>query len=268
MTVELQGSAMECADLARAIEAYLDGELDARERADADEHLAACPRCRHAVEHRARVRSALRRCLRDAMDAAPGCRAPPDLRLRIVDALEREEEPPRRRRRLPARLALVAAAALAAGAVATLALRRPDRLADEAVLRHSRDLPLEISAPAAEPVFAWLDGKLDFNPRPPRFAAPEVRVEGARLSHIGDRPAAYIRYQLPNGRVGLFIVDDPEGRLGESGRAVQVGPDVVRLAGARGYHLATWRRGAVVYSLVGDVGEEQLTALVRSAATR
>ena len=57
---------------------------------------------------------------------------------------------------------------------------------------------------------AWFADKLDFNPSPPRFRATGVRILGARLSHLREWPAAYVRYELPSGNAGLFIVDDPE----------------------------------------------------------
>jgi anti-sigma factor RsiW len=88
---------------------------------------------------------------------------------------------------------------------------------------------------------------------------------GARLSNIQDRPAAYVRYDLPRGHLGLFILDDPERRFGEVGRAVQAGPSTVRLINARGFNVAVWRRNEIVYSLVSDLDEEDLAQLVQRA---
>ena len=53
-----------------------------------------------------------------------------------------------------------------------------------------------------------------------------------RLSHLREWPAAYIRYELPRGNAGLFIVDDPEQRFRATGREVRMGPSVVRVANA------------------------------------
>src|SRR5512133_3831548 len=99
MTIEpTLTAAMDCSDLGRSVDAYLDGEFDARERAEADAHLARCEPCRTLLETQGRLRSAVRATLREAMapPAAAGC-APPDLRARIEASLARERRPVWRR---------------------------------------------------------------------------------------------------------------------------------------------------------------------------
>ncbi|HEY6099146.1 MAG TPA: zf-HC2 domain-containing protein, partial [Anaeromyxobacter sp.] len=233
-------AAMDCSELERSVDAYLDGEFDVRERAEADLHLASCPRCQALAGARARVREALRAKLREAMTppAAAG-RAPSELRARIEDALSRRRRPLWRRALSPIPISTVAACA--AGAMLVLVTRTGDAaLVEEAVRSHHRALPLEVMATVGgeAPVLAWFADKLDFNPSPPRFRADGVRLLGARLSHLREWPAAYIRYELPRGQAGLFIVDDPKGRFDAAGREVKDGPSVVRLIAARGYNVA------------------------------
>ena len=203
-------------------------------------------------------------------DASPAGRAPEALRDRIEAALDHERSPLLRRLLSP--VTAGALAACAAGlAVLLFALPLPgpesDPLVEEAVQRHSRDLPLEVRAAAAGPdsVARWFAGKLDFNPTPPHFHGPEVQLVGARLSHLLDRPAAYVRYDLPRGHLGLFILDDPRHHLRQVGRALRVGPMEVRVVNARGFSVATWRRNAIVYSLVSDLDEDALVNLVRTS---
>jgi anti-sigma factor (TIGR02949 family) len=257
-------AAMDCSEAERSLDPWIDGELSPADARDLQLHLDGCPRCREAADRQAEDRRALRRCLRGAHACAP-----PELRLRIVRALEAERRPWWRRALTP--VPLGAMAACCAGMALVLVLRAgADPLADEAVTRHVRDLPLEITAASVGPesIPAWFSGKLDFNPRPPRFAEPEVRLVGARLSHIHDHPAAYIRYELPRGRLGLFILEDREHRFGEHGRTVRIGPHEFRVLNARGYNIAVWRRNEIVYSLVSDLDEEQLAQLVRTAAAQ
>jgi len=129
-------AAMDCTELERAIDAYLDGEFDARERAEADAHLAQCERCRALADAQGRIRTALRARLRDAMTppAAEG-RAPAALRARIEDALSCRRRPLWRRALAP--MPLGALAACVAGALLVLGLFLPvplgDRLAAAAV---------------------------------------------------------------------------------------------------------------------------------------
>jgi anti-sigma factor RsiW len=135
------------------------------------------------------------------------------------------------------------------------------------VRSHRRGLPLEVTASVGgdAPILAWFADKLDFNPAPPRFRADGVRLLGARLSHLREWPAAYIRYELPRGQAGLFIVDDPEGRFDASGREVRLGAKVIRLVAARGYNVAVWRDNEIVYSLVSELDDAALYDLVRTA---
>jgi hypothetical protein len=74
-----------------------------------------------------------------------------------------------------------------------------------------------------------------------------------------------VRYQLPRGQAGLFIVDDPGRRFDAPGREVRVGNEVVRLARSKGYNVAVWRQDEIVYSLVSDLDEDSLFELVQEA---
>ncbi len=268
MSARNEPSPIDCAELERSLEAYLDGEFDRADRAEADAHLAACASCRGRAEARASVRDAVRARLRDAMGAGtPAGRAPAALRARIEQQLARQRRPLWRRVLAPVPLATVAACA--AGVLVVLATRGgPDMLLDEAVRKHNRDLPLEVTAAGvggADAIPGWFAGKLDFRPSPPNFRKDGVKVVGARLSHLREWPAAYIRYQLPRGNAGLFIVDDPEQRFHPTGREVRVGPSVVRVANSRGYNVAVWRQDEIVYSLVSDLDEDDLFGLVATA---
>ncbi|HUL58781.1 MAG TPA: zf-HC2 domain-containing protein [Anaeromyxobacteraceae bacterium] len=257
---------MDCSEIERSVDAYLDGEFDTQERAETDAHLAVCPRCREWVGGRSAVRSALRASLRDAMGAAtPAGRAPEALRARVRAALAHERRPLWRRALAPLPLGAVAAAA--AGVLVVLATHGGvDALVDDAVRRHNSDPPLEVIAASVGPeaVLSWFDGKLDFRPVPPRFGG-DARLVGGRLSHVREWPAAYMRYALPRGQAGLFIIDDPDGRFAPAGREVRVGPHLVRIVASRGYNVAVWRRNEIVYSLVSDLDEAALFQLVKAA---
>jgi anti-sigma factor RsiW len=269
MAIEPIIAAMDCTELERSIDAYVDGEFDARERAEADLHLASCPRCRELALSRAALRAALRAKLREAMTppAAAG-RAPAELRARIEADLARRRRPLWRRALSPIPVATLAACA--AGAVVvfwTHAGEAPAALAEEAIRSHHRGLPLEILAASVGEgsIPGWFADKLDFKPSPPRFRADGVRLVGARLSHLREWPAAYVRYELPRGNAGLFIVDDPHRRFDAGGDSVEVGSRTIRLARGHGYNMAIWRDDKIVYSLVADLDEVALRELVRTA---
>jgi len=261
----------DCGDVERLLEPYLDGEFDVAERAGLEDHLSTCARCRHAVAEAMSFRSAFRAKLREA--TAPGTAAgtaPDSLRRRISESLDGEQSPALSWwRRLLTPLPVGALAACVAGALVVFAGHRStDLLIEDAVRKHARDLPLELSAASVAPesIPGLLASKLDFNPRPPTFQARSgVRLVGARLAQLREWPAAYMGYQTPQGQVGLFIIDDPERRVGEPGHEVRAGSATIRVINARGYNVAVWRRDEIVYSLVTDLDEADLVRLVETA---
>jgi anti-sigma factor RsiW len=265
MSIEPYRAAMDCSELERAIDAYWDGELDDRERAEAEAHLSVCAPCRRRADAQGRVRLALRSRLQETLGAR-ATPAPAALRERVTAALARERRPLWRRVLSP--IPVAAAAACAAGALVVLVWHGGDAgLVAEAVKKHNRDLPLEVmtASVGVDSIPAWFEGKLDFRPAPPRFGKDGVRLVGARLSHLREWPAAYMRYELPRGKAGLFIVDDPDGRFDATGREVKDGVRTIRLQSANGYNVAVWRDDEIVYSLVSDLDEAALFELVRTA---
>jgi anti-sigma factor RsiW len=262
------GSVMDCQEMRRSVETYVDGEFDGRELAEANRHLSSCSPCREAVESQRRLRAMLRAKLREAMGPGSGAgTAPEGLRGRITDALARQRRPAWRRVLAPVPVATMAACA--AGILVVLwSHTGTDPLIEEAVRKHARDLPLDPSTLAASPeaIPGLLAPRLDFNARPPVFRGQGVKLVGARVAQLRDRSAAYMRYTLPQGQAGLFIVDDPDRRIGETGRAVQFGPATIRVINSRGYNVAIWRRNEIVYSLVADLNENDLVQLAEVAA--
>jgi anti-sigma factor RsiW len=260
-------AAMDCDDLGRLLDAYLDGELAPGERSEVEFHFRGCDACRAAAAREGAARAALRTRLRAAMGpGTPAGSAPLDLRDRIHLALVKRDPPSWRSWLSPLRLAAIGACAAGALMVLVLHGRADSSLVDESIRKHVRDLPLEVTTASAGPdsIGRWFTGKLDFNAAPPRFHGP-VRLVGARLSNIGDRPAAYVRYEAPRGHLGLFIFDDPDRRFEGTGRVMKVGPATVRLANTRGFNVAVWRHNEIVYSLVADLDEDDLTRLVEAA---
>ena len=268
MSAERQSEArLNCSEVERLLDPWLDGELDGRDQAELLRHLDGCRRCRPLADERAADRTMLRAKLREAMGpGTPAGTAPESLRERIAAALDRQRPPLWRRALSPVPLGALAAAA--AGVLVVLASHGGmGPLADEAVAKHLRDLPLEVNAATVAPdaIPAALANVLDFNPRPPPFQAQGLRLVGARTAHLRDRPAAYMRYETPRGRMGLFIVVDPERSLDHLAYTVQLGPPAVRVLNARGYNVAVWRENEMVYSLVSDLDEADLKRLVENA---
>jgi anti-sigma factor RsiW len=261
----------ECGDVERLLEPYLDGEFGDDDRASLETHLSACTGCRDVAASAMAFRSALRARLREAFaPGVPHATAPDALRRRISAALDSEAERPAAWwRRILSPLPVAAMAACVAGVLVVFAGHRAtDPMVEEAVRKHARDLPLELSTASIAPevIPGILASKLDFNPKPPAFRGEGVKLVGARLAQLRDWPAAYMRYETPRGgRLGLFIIDDPKRRVADEGRAVKAGAETIWVMNMRGYNVAVWRRNEIVYSLVSDLDEADLVRLVETA---
>lgn len=289
MSAELrQEDALTCADAHALLGAWVDNELSAEDSAEealaVESHVRSCAAC--AAEARA-----LRQIKHLVRDAAART-APLALRQSLSAALDAAPVPAQRggsnvlsllSRAQPRSVAFGAAAA---GVAAWFALgglthpvfrsgeARPSPLVDDGVALHARTLPLDYSASDAGLVQRYLEGKLAFGVRLPRFgpgAAAQPALQGVRLSTLHARPAAMVAYTVPESagrRVSLLIVDDPSsessGVLPGAHRAVG-GRDVF-LSQARGYNVAAWRSGEIVYSLISDLDESDVLRLVAQAS--
>ena len=274
----------ECRSVESFLDAYVDGEFDAREAAEVEAHLAGCSEC----TSRARLQSSYKDAVRRA--AQPCAAAPAHLREHISAALADPAA--------YARLGLdddlvarstqgrwytgpkgIAAAAAVAGAAVWFAaggLERPlfsrstrgPLPVEDGIAIHARAMPLDYENKDPQSVQRWLQGKVDFGVRVPVFQNAAA-VEGVWLSNIRTRQAAAVAYSLPQAasrRVTLLIVDDPEAKM--TGTARRVADRDVYLSNARGFNVASWRKDEIVYSLISDLDERDVLELVKAAQER
>jgi anti-sigma factor (TIGR02949 family) len=235
---------MNCRDLETQLTAYLDGELIAEARVEVEAHLATCLTCPRSVEVERHNLSLIRATAQAGSPAAPAA-----LRSRLFDQLARDAG--RQRRTGVGRFAAVAATVTVAVAASHHGYRNHQRrlYEQDAALRHARQFPLEIQQPP-EAIERWFGGKLDHKVMVPRF--PNAQAAGARLLQVRDKPAAYIRYDLPRP-MGLFVFGDDHD--------IDVGAEPA-LGSSNGYNVVSWRDGDVVYQLVTDLDERDLRDLV------
>jgi anti-sigma factor RsiW len=249
------------------LHAYVDGEFGAEEVAEVQAHLVDCAACTHAVHIHQSYKAAMSRAsLHLAPQSLQGA-----LRLRLA-----EEAPDNRwtqALRDPRGIALTAACVGAAawflaGGMSHAVLPRGGSysLVEDQVSLHAHALPLDYAASDVTSAQQWLASKLDFGVRLPRFAEG-TQLQGVRLSNVHARQAAIVTYAMGGDRrVTLVIADDPDPQLGE--RARQVVNREVFISRARGYNVVSWRNNEVVYSLVSDLDERDVLALVQSAEQR
>ena len=249
------------------LHAYVDGEFSAEESAEVRAHLADCPACTHAARSHESYKAAMLRANRAAPHAVHDV---------LKGALAEEAAEGRWARAFQKPTAIATAAACVGAAVWFLAgglshpLFRPPghTLIDDGVRLHAGALPLDFAGSDLGSAQQWLQGKLEFGVQLPHFARG-ARLQGVRLSNVHEHRGAVVTYSLPQSdgrRVSLLIVDDPEPQL--PGAARRIANREVWLSRAKGFNIASWRNDEIVYSLISDLDEQDVLALVQSAEMR
>jgi hypothetical protein len=188
--------------------------------------------------------------------------APASLRRTMRDAIERE-----RSAQSPTVWRMVPAAAAAAVLLAFAWHGGSSRAGDleAAAERHARDLPMDVVAADIAPVQDYFNGKLPFAVRLPEVARPMLKQLGGRVTHLRDHDAAYVRYEVPSGRVSVFVYEDPDNDDdSEVAPLYMVGNHRMLVKQVRGYTVAKWHQAGLTYSLVTDLPERDLAAVFRT----
>ena len=250
---------MQCAESLR-VQAYFDGELDALSAAEVERHSEACAECRALLQDLGHVRTALREDL-----AYAG--APPELRTRILRALD-EESPVRSPRRSGARLTSwrprpfwkgafsgIGGTAIAAGiAFFVLAPTFTNPVLDDLVSAHVRSLMpdhlIDVVSTDKHTVKPWFAGHADVSPVVADFDQQGYRLIGGRADYFDHQRAAVVVYQHGPHVINVFgWAADRSGLPKNTTR--------------NGYHLAFWKAGNLVYCAVSDTAWDELLGLVR-----
>lgn len=258
---------LSCDDVAQALPAWLDGEIDAGEAKEIQQHLRYCPHCR---EVETRERAALSQ-LKSALHAACPDRCPSEALAARVGAALRSTRAEMRweARRTAFGLTSLHAFALRwapLGVVASLlgvvlfsprAGSTSTAVVEESVRQHAKNLPIEVRASDADELGRWFSGKLDFGFRAPPVHAHALRLLGARLSHVRDHTAAQFVYEGTGGRrCSLMVYEDPTGVQGVE--SVRIGPHTAYAGRAKGFNAVYWADGPLVYSMVCNDSVERI----------
>ncbi len=140
---------------------------------------------------------------------------------------------------------------------------------ERAVARHAARLPPEVR-PRGDPaeVERFLRENLDraVSLPWPGMTAP-LRLVGARLDHVGDRPAGLLMYDHRGARVSVLVRPAFGRSEGAAPRALLVRRDMdgrsAWFGEHRGYRVAAWQDDGLDYAAVADLDPIELEALVR-----
>ena len=259
-----------CKQVEEALSAFLDGEVIDAERREIEAHLSVCPGCQSRYRAEQSVRSFVRQRRNRLVEPAP-----PDLRLRIVRAVQAEETKRRwdamSRRRTFGLLALAASLVLAAlgGSLYFRSAEYPKSVVSEVVDEHIRCLMKQdggLNLVTADPraMSEWFRGRLDIGVSAPPFQGAGLRLVGGRLCYLLDRQGAHMVYREGAHVICLFVFDRRELSLPHGQETVSAGHPI-RLTSYKGYNVAVWEDRGLVHALVADVPQDNLKALAASA---
>ncbi len=260
---------MNCEEVDRWIGPLLDGELDARNTADVQAHLATCPVCQRHYQVEESMSSNIRR-----LDLA--YKAPESLRRRIAAAIDEPTAVPPTAsasspvpaapttsavaRRRPTSWLLWAGwpvAVAASGLLATVLLQQRSLEANEVVAAHVRSLLVDhlndVVSTDRHTVKPWFAGKLDFSPPVLDLSAEGFELIGGRLEYLRRQPVAAVIYRKHGHIINVFSA--PAGSdLGDL-------PHIERL---RGYSLRAWRQSGLDVVAVSDIEPLELANLEKA----
>jgi len=248
---------MQCRDIERDLDSFIDGELAPPECLEVETHLRNCPTCQQLADEQRGMKLSLRAALR-----AP--ELPATLREFVRDSLPGEMRAARRfdlwqRLRRPILLSLSGIGLAAALLVSSFNPVTPGVVLESMIVKHQRNLPLEITG-NPEVVRSWFDGKVPFVVPPPRVE-PIASLRGGRISQLGDREAAYLLYEQRGQRISVFVFD-PSGLQLQAPRRTVIHNREVYLQGARGYHLAVFQDRDLGFAITGTVDETEFIQFV------
>lgn len=245
-----------CADMKLLMHGLLDGELDAANAVQCDQHLEDCASC--AAEYQAHQS---RRHAIQSSDARQ--RAPDALKSRVLAALDAESQSaaePKAARRgslswppswrewttIGSGLALAASLALFIAAP----LREPDPT-NELVAGHVRSLLADhltdIRTSDQHTVKPWFSGKLDFSPPVADLTDAGFPLIGGRLDYLSGHVVAALVFRRREHLINVFIW--PETTQPAS---------LPRETSREGYHVLHWTEGGMTFWIVSDLNFAEL----------
>lgn len=248
---------LDCVEVDKFMQVYMDGELDQQDRLLVEQHLAACRSCRDRAEYQRRFIAAIKA-------RVPREPAPDQLRQRVRQLLASDKRPLLRRRLLWG--SLPAAAALAVLVTFTWTVTSAfSPVIDEAVQQHSRQPQVEMNASDPVTVENWFRRKVDFHVALPSFGSGQLSLVGARLSRLAKHRAALVRYANGPDRYSLFVFADA-GRELPGSLCQRIHSLRVCMTEQRGYTVLMWRSRGLVYSFVGDSSPSRMLRLLGSTS--
>jgi anti-sigma factor RsiW len=239
------------------LHAYLDGELNAEQRAAVEAWLAEDPTQAERLRLWTEQKDGLHRLFDPVLDEP----LPPRL---SVGAITRQQHPLRRALpRLAAALALLALGGLGGwalrGVLPAASGTPPAAMVAEALSAHRVFVaeirhPVEVAVSERAHLVGWLSKRLGTEVKVPDLEPAGFALMGGRLLPASSGPAAQFMYESKTGqRVTLYL------RHNEGGTVT-----AFKFASQNGIEAFYWLDGPFGYALVADLPRDQLLPLAKA----
>jgi anti-sigma factor RsiW len=245
---------MNCSQMHKLLEAHHDGELDAANTLQVDEHLADCPHCFGALRRLAALRVALQN---EALRFAAPAVLRDNVRALVAQNAAAERPAPSSRAWLSSLGWVAAVAVIVAWTLtATFESRQgDDRLLAELTSSHVRSLMAahltDVTSTDQHTVKPWFDGKLEFAPPVRDLREAGFPLLGGRLDFIDGHSAAALVYGRQKHLLNLFVWP-----------ASTATPRKLETTQRHGYNVARWSDGKMDFSAISDLNENELRVFV------
>jgi anti-sigma factor RsiW len=260
-----------CQDCEKYLSVFLDDALDVKDTLDIAEHLRSCTVCAECAEAERTLRSFVRQHA-----AAPAL--PDEAKRRIVRQAMHAETPrapallrePRKRSGIAMHVRDfafgVAAAALLLLFFGPLSPFSPkddmvQRFVREASLTYqtyqSDRIPPEVVSTDDRIVIKWFNNHMGYPMKIPCITDEATKLLGGRLCRLLDRKTATLLYQRKGKGIMLFAFRGNRISIPRKNRVRTRNREfyVRRIAGRP---VAMWQHGDIVYSMVGDLSQDDL----------
>jgi anti-sigma factor RsiW len=232
------------------LHAMLDGELDAANAVQFEEHLKTCSDCAAEYERQRALRSALRR-------PEIAYRAPDALREQLTRKLD-EAAPaaPRQLRRRSLRASWwVSGVSLALAASLALFVLLPQtgespierQIIDSHVRSLLADHLTDIPSSDHHTVKPWFNGKIGVAPEAADLAQEGFPLAGGRLDYIDHRVVAAVVYRRGGHVINLFVWPSPDAK-----------DSPPQASSYQGYNLLHWVDAGTTFWAVSDTSMADL----------
>lgn len=235
-----------------ALQAYVDGELDAAEREAVEKLLAADPQARATVEAYSRQNAALRQAFGGVLEEA----VPSRLSAAIANRVAWKDQP-------WLRMAAAILLLVMGGSIGWLAGHDPgglraETIADNAIAAHEIYTaevkhPVEVLAADRDQMQAWLSKRIGVAFTVPDLSEQGYTLLGGRLLAAQDQPAAQLMYEdAEKKRITIFLTGNPDNQK-MALRVEEKGPLIA----------CYWLDGPLGFVVAGEMDRARMMQLAR-----